>query len=83
MMTADQREEIKALFARLYVATARDQFTVIEEVTGTRIRSVSELSAAHAHRAIAGLTKRVASLGETRTGNSWDDRDFPTWIDRL
>lgn len=83
MMTADQCEEIKALFARLYVATARDQFTVIEEVTGTRIRSVSELSAAHAHRAIAGLTKRVASLGETRTGNSWDDWDFPTWIDRL
>lgn len=83
MMTATQRTEIKDLFGKLGIATAKEQFQVIHELTGHRIHNVGELQAAHAHRAIEGLRKRVASLGTVRTGNAWDDRDEPTWIDNL
>ncbi|WP_433585820.1 hypothetical protein [Microbacterium hydrocarbonoxydans] len=83
MMNADQRAELKALFAQLGVATAREQFVIIEELTATRISAVSELQAAVAHRAIAGLRRRVESVGQVRSGSSWDDRDSPTWIDQL
>ncbi len=83
MMSEDQRQEIRALFGTLGIATAREQFAVIEELTGTRIGSVSELSATLAHRSIDGLRRRIRTQSETRTGNSWDDRDEDTWIDRL
>ena len=83
MMTYAQRTEIKELFAQLGVATAAEQFQAIHELTGARITNVGELQGADAHRAIAGLRKRVAALGTVRTGNSWDDRDEPTWIDNL
>ncbi len=83
MMTATQRAEIKDLFGRLGIAVAREQFRVIYELTGNRINNVGELQAAQAHRAIDGLRKRVAALGSVRTGNSWDDREEPTWIDNL
>lgn len=47
MMTATQREEIKALFAQLGVTGAHEKFTVIEEVTGTRISSVRTHGTTH------------------------------------
>lgn len=83
MMTPAQRSEIKDLFAQLGITTAVEQFQTIHELTGARISNVGELQGAHAHRAIEGLRKRIAGLGTVRTGNSWDDRDEPTWIDNL
>lgn len=82
-MTEAQRSQLRELFAQLGLTTAREQFAVIGELTGTRIAAVAELQADHAHRAILGLRRRVQSLGQVRTGNAWDDRDAPTWIDRI
>ncbi|WP_262003568.1 hypothetical protein [Microbacterium sp. Mcb102] len=83
MMTPAQRAELKELFSQLGVSTAAEQFRAVHELTGVRISNVGELQGAHAHRAIEGLRKRVASLGTVRTGNSWDDREEPTWLDNL
>lgn len=83
MMSESQRADIKALFADLGIRTAREQFAVIQELTGVRLTSVQDLQAAAAQRAIEGLRRRVASTGRVRTGNAWDDREDPTWIDRL
>ena len=82
-MTEEQRSQLRELFAQLGLTTAREQFAVIGELTGTRIAAVTDLQADHAHRAILGLRRRIQSLGEVRTGNAWDDRDAPTWIDRI
>lgn len=83
MMTDEQREDVRALFAQLGIATAREQFAVIEELTGTRISAVADLQASTAHRAILGLRRRLETRGQVTTGNAWDDRDAPTWIDQL
>jgi len=83
MMSAAQRAKIRALFGELGVTTARDQFAVVKELTGTTIASVAELTAATAHRLSERLAARVRDAGKTRTGNSWDDREEDTWIDRL
>lgn len=82
-MTDDQRWEIRELFAKLDVATAARQFDVAAELTGVRITSVGELDAATAHRLIGALNRRVQSSGRVTTGNSWDDHEEDTWIDRL
>ena len=82
-MTDGQRSEIRELFARLDIPTAARQFEVTAELTGVRIASVGELDAASAHRLIGALKRRVVSSGRVTTGNSWDDREEETWIDRL
>lgn len=83
LMTDSQRSEIRELFARLHIASAARQFEVTAELTGVRIYSVGELDAATAHRLIGALKRRVVSSGRVTTGNSWDDREEDTWIDRL
>ncbi|WP_454130537.1 hypothetical protein [Microbacterium aurum] len=83
MMSADQRTKIRALFGELGITTAREQFGVVKELTGTTITSVADLTAATAHRLVERLAARVRDVGKTRTGNSWDDREEDTWIDRL
>ncbi|MDE0547430.1 hypothetical protein [Microbacterium sp. C7(2022)] len=82
-MTDRQRSEIRELFARLDIPTAARQFEVTAELTGVRISSVGELDAATAHRLIGALKRRAEALGRVTTGNSWDDREEETWIDRL
>ncbi|MDQ7880337.1 hypothetical protein Q9R08_20280 [Microbacterium sp. QXD-8] len=82
-MTGEQRSEIRELFATLDVATASRQFEVTAELTGVRITSVAELDAATAHRLIGALKRRVETSGRLMTGNSWDDREEDTWLDRL
>lgn len=83
MMSDAQRADIRALFTQLGVTDAQGQFTIVGELTGTTIASVSELTAAVAARLINGLQARVALAGKGRTGNAWDDREEDTWIDRL
>jgi len=82
-MTAGQRSEIRQLFGTLGVTTAARQFEMTAELTGVRISSVGELDAATAARLIGALKRRVQTAGQVRTGNSWDDREEDTWIDRL
>jgi len=82
-MSADQRSEIRDLFARLGISSARRQFEVTAELTGVRIASVAELGASDAHRLIIGLKRRLEALGRVTTGSSWDNREEDTWIDRL
>lgn len=82
-MTEGQRSEIRGLFARLDVSTAALQLDATAELTGVRISSVGELDAATAHRLIGALKRRVVSSGRVISGNSWDDREEDTWIDRL
>jgi len=83
MMSDLQRSEIRSLFESLEVRTAREQFELVAEVTGTRITSVRQLDGAAAHRLIARLQSRIANQGRVSTGSSWDDRTEDTWIDRL
>ncbi|MFB9645447.1 hypothetical protein [Microbacterium terregens] len=83
LMTAHQRAEIRSLFAKLGLETADLQFDFAAELTGVRIASVGELEATTAQRLIEGLHRRIHNMGRTTTGNSWDDREEDTWIDRL
>lgn len=83
LMSESQRARIRALFADLGVATAREQFKTVAETTGVRISSVAELEATTAQTLISRLESRVASRGSANTGNSWDDREEDTWIDRM
>lgn len=82
-MTPLQRQTIRDLFARLNVTDARKQFEIVEELTGTRIASVTQLTVSSANVLIRLLAGRAELTGQTRTGRSWDDRGEDTWIDRL
>lgn len=82
-MYQSQRTEIRQLFGELGVTGAREQFTLVEETIGVRLNSVADLSAADAQRLIPRLQSRVQASARRNTGNSWDDRDEDTWIDKL
>jgi hypothetical protein len=82
-ISAAQRSAIRSAFARLGILDARSQFAVVEELTGQRITSVGDLKARHAQTLIYGLEGRVANAVRKNTGNSWDDREQDTWIDKL
>ncbi|WP_298863521.1 hypothetical protein [uncultured Microbacterium sp.] len=78
-----QRNEIRGLFATLGLSTAREQFHLVEELIGVRLKAVAELTMSDAQRLILRLRGRAAIHGRSNTGNSWADRDEDTWIDRL
>lgn len=82
-MLDSQRSEIRSLFAQLELATAREQFALVYELIGVRLLSVTELSAADAQWLILRLRGRVATSGQSLTGDSWADREEDTWIDKL
>lgn len=82
-MTDSVRGQLRLAFAKLGVATARDQFDVVAELTGLRISSVLDLTQRQAQTLLISLTRRVESAGTRRTGNAWADRDEDTWIDKL
>lgn len=82
-MTHEQRSEIRSLFGALGKATAPEQFAMVEELIGTRITNVGELSSPDAGKLLERLRKRVASQSRSTTGNSWAEREEDTWIDRL
>jgi hypothetical protein len=83
LMTASQRRLLKDLFGRLGLTTAREQFEVVEEVTGQRISAVAELLASNAQTLIYQLPARIQSQKRIVTGNDWADREEDTWIDKL
>lgn len=83
MMTASQRTVIRNAFGALGLATAGEQFDVVEEMTGVRIGAVSDLQQSTAQALIYRLESRVKSVGRKSTGNAWVDRDEETWIDKL
>lgn len=83
LMTASQRAIIRDAFGKLGLATAREQFDVVEEMTGVRITAVSDLEQSAAQSLIYRLESRVKTANKKNTGNSWDDRDEDTWIDKL
>jgi len=82
-ITSSQRDALRKLFRELEVTTAREQFAVVEEVTGQRISSVAELLASSAQILIYQLPARIQSRGRVVTGNDWADREEDTWIDKL
>lgn len=85
MMRNEQRDEIRSLFASLGLATAREQFELVNVLIGVRLNSVTELAATNASALIHRLRERVDSGPKSKasTGNSWADREEDTWIDRL
>ncbi|WBM79851.1 hypothetical protein KIV56_17035 [Cryobacterium breve] len=82
-MTSSQRAAIRESFAALGVADVRGQFSLVEELTGIRIMSVADLQEHDAQSLILRMAGKVSSLGRRNTGNTWDDRDEDTWIDKL
>lgn len=82
-MSSEQRNEIRALFATLGVASAREQFALVEVLIGVRLQSVVSLDAKNAGVLIPRLRRRVESRSTVSTGNTWDDREEDTWIDNL
>ena len=83
MMTPSQREALKKAFATLGLLDARGQFAMVEDLTGKRIASVQELQERDAQTLIHRLADKVSSIGRKNTGNTWDDREESTWIDKL
>lgn len=82
-MTDAQRLELRQLFAQLDVATAREQVDLVKVLIGIRPTSVDDLDTKAAALLTSRLEQRVKSKSRVRTGNSWTDRDYETWIDRL
>ena len=83
VLTESQREALKKSFAALGVTDARGQFAIVEELTGMRITSVLQLQERSAQTLIHRLSDKVNSVGRKNTGNTWDDREEDTWIDKL
>jgi hypothetical protein len=82
-LTESQRNALRSSFAQLGIGDARQQFAMVEELTGQRITSVQQLTARHAQTLIYRLVDKVNSVGRRSTGNTWDDREEDTWIDKL
>ena len=83
VMSSSQRAALKKLFDQLGVTGAQAQFAMVEELTGQHIVSVRDLLGRAAQLLIHKLEERVNSAGRKDTGNAWDDREEPTWIDKL
>jgi hypothetical protein len=82
-MSGSQRDALKTAFAALGILDARGQFAIVEELTGKRITSVKELQERDAQTLIHRLAAKVNAIGRRNTGNTWDDREEDTWIDKL
>ena len=82
-MTVSQREHLRGLFAQMGAVTAREQFQIVEEITGQRLNSVRDLTARNAQMLLLQLPARIESRGRVLTGNAWTDRVEDTWIDKL
>jgi hypothetical protein len=82
-MTESQRARIRELFRQLGIVEARDQFTLVKELTGQDVTSVTQVSEADARKLILLLPAKIESLRSRHTGNAWSDRTEDTWIDRL
>ena len=82
-MSDSQRQVLRGLFASLGVASARDQFALVEELTGQRIHAVSDLDERAAGALIIRLRHRSKSVAQPNTGDAWADREEDTWIDKL
>ncbi|WP_157432259.1 hypothetical protein [Agromyces italicus] len=78
-----QRLQIRDAFGLLGLTTAREQFALVEELTGIRLSRVTDLTEDAARSLIYTLKGRVQNAGRANTGDSWADRDEDTWIDRL
>ncbi|WHE37814.1 hypothetical protein [Microbacterium sp. BDGP8] len=83
MMSEATRGQLREAFANLGIVTAREQFTVVAELTGQRITSVGELTQRHAQTLLLRLSRRVDASGARVTGNAWADRTEETWIDKM
>jgi hypothetical protein len=83
LMTDSQRKLIREAFARLEIADAKSQFSLINDLMGLSIKSVADLSFQSANILLPLLKTRVDRLGQRYTGNDWDDRTEDTWIDKL
>jgi DNA polymerase-3 subunit epsilon len=82
-ITRSQRDALRKLFQELGVTVAREQFAVVEEITGQRITAVNDLLASGAQVLIYQLPARIRSQARIVTGNDWADREEDTWIDKL
>lgn len=82
-MTSSQRHAARALFAKLGIQAAREQFSLVGELIGIRITSVTELDERQAQMLLYRLEARVAAIGRSNTGSAWNDREEPTWIDQM
>ncbi|PPG59648.1 hypothetical protein C5C27_09545 [Rathayibacter sp. AY2B7] len=82
-MTDAQRGQIRIAFAHLGISAAREQFDVVEQLTGQKLFSDRHLERRHAQNLIIGLQHRVHATGSNRSGDAWADREEDTWIDRL
>lgn len=83
-ITSSQRDALRKLFSELGGGgTAREQFALVEEISGQRISSVGELLASSARVLIYQLPARIQSKNGVATGNDWADREDDTWIDKL
>lgn len=83
MMRETTRAQVRQAFERLGVATAREQFAVVAELTGQEITSVMQLTQKDAQLLLVRLIRRAESSGRKSTGNAWADRDEDTWIDKM
>jgi hypothetical protein len=82
-VTESQRKVLRGFFDQLGLSTAREQFSVVEEITGQRIGKVQELTEQNAMMLIFQLPNRIKSATQVNTGNAWADREQNTWIDKL
>ncbi|WP_104178389.1 hypothetical protein [Cryobacterium sp. Y50] len=82
-MTDSQRRLIRDAFELLGLKDAQEQFAVVEELTGVRIRSVRDLQESTAQIFLHFLGSRVKNASKKNTGDAWADRDEDTWIDKL
>ncbi|MDH2444534.1 hypothetical protein QDR37_11315 [Amnibacterium sp. CER49] len=82
-MSDRQRAALRDAFARLGVAAAKDQFALVETLTGQRITSPQDLDNRQAQALLIQLNRRADQATRVSTGNAWADREEETWIDKL
>ncbi|AMB59189.1 hypothetical protein [Microterricola viridarii] len=82
-MLESQRSQIRDAFGALGLTTAREQFALVEELTGVRLNRVTDLTENAARTLMYALKGRAQNAGRSNTGDSWADREEDTWIDRL
>jgi hypothetical protein len=83
LLTESQRMALRGFFEQLGLSTAKEQFAVVEEITGQRLSKVHELTERNAMMLIFQLPGRIRSSTRANTGNAWADREEDTWIDKL
>ena len=82
LISEDQVAAIREAFERAGVTSMKERQELVQSCVIRPVASIREVYAHESRRILKRIEDR-RSGGPPSTGSAWDNRDEPTWIDKL